>query len=574
MTNFDPSRHRLQFNIDCNVWMYKYREPSAFYRPSGQPLTAADIHRYVDILADGDIDTLTVHAGPMQFAYYPSKRIPTIFDNYRRGDRSFFYGHIIGYEMTPEQIDNYLNDSTHLMDAYLDLLESGVDWLAETAAACRRRKITPWVSIRMNDMHGATPHPDGSYLNCELYKNPEMRLRGTTFNPQAPPENSDRGFNYEKQEVRDFVMDAIEDVVENYDYDGLQLEWNRSPLCCEPGASAAMIDLITDWHDEVRQCTQKRGEQKGEHYALGVKHVGTFDQLRDIGIDLREMARREIIDFVCPTNFWQSSWDIPIKQIKEELGPNVAVYGSIEIAPNWLEGYLPDQFVGNAGLGNELAVNYRLTPFCPPMLRGNAAAKLVAGADGIEVFNFPCADQVSHWPWPDEPGSAQYEALRGIDDLEALRGQTKFYTLSSQTGYYLHQPFETVSPFPGALGPQERRVCRIPMCAENDENLELTIQIVVENRDDSPPLGVYFNGVWPRFDGERDEHLLFAVANMTHHAPTRIGLNFSFPIEDIREGWNEIVVMNGAIKDWSEQNPPELITVFSVELAVREKAVG
>ena len=86
---FDPSRYRRQFNIDCNVWMYQYRRQSAFYRPPGQPLTVRDIHRYVDILADSGIDTLTVNAHTTQFAYYPSKRVPTILDGYRRGDRSF-----------------------------------------------------------------------------------------------------------------------------------------------------------------------------------------------------------------------------------------------------------------------------------------------------------------------------------------------------------------------------------------------------------------------------------------------------------------------------------------------------
>ena len=92
---FDRSLHRLQFNIDANVWMYKYRPQSAFYRPYGVPLTVQDIHRNVDILADSGIDTLTVNAHSTQFAYYPSKHVPTAIDGYRRGDREYFRGHAI-----------------------------------------------------------------------------------------------------------------------------------------------------------------------------------------------------------------------------------------------------------------------------------------------------------------------------------------------------------------------------------------------------------------------------------------------------------------------------------------------
>ncbi|NQU09845.1 hypothetical protein HQ590_03570 [bacterium] len=559
-----PTGHRLQFNIDANVWMYKYRPPSAFYRPYGERLTAKHIHRYVDILADSGIDTLTVNAHCAQLAYYPSKTVPTVLDHYQRGDRSFFYGHVLGWQMTPEQIETFLAENVHMMDSYYDLAAAGIDWVAETAKACRRRKISPWVSIRMNDVHGATKCPEASYMNSELYKDPAMRLRRTTFN--IP------GFNYEKPAVRAYVMAAIRDLVENYEYDGLQLEWNRQPLCGEPGVSAGFIKTMTDWHADIRRLAAKRARRTGKPYPVGIKYVGTLDQLRTIGLDVREMAKRDLIDFVAPTNDWQSSWDIPCDELARELGPGVAVYGSIEFAPNYLHGYLPHQKRGNQGLAAPLAVNYRLTPYCPPLLRGNAAAKLVLGVDGIEVYNFPCADAVHHWPWEDEPGCAQYPALRRLDELEYLRGKPKAYTLSSQTGYYALPPYETVAPFPAVLRPGERRACRLPMCAEPARSkLEFVIQVVVEKKDNLPPVGVYLNGSWPRFDGTADERLLFPVATMTHHTPDHLGLNFRFPLSSIREGWNEIVVMHGQPKDfWADQSG-DSVTVESLECAVRPR---
>ncbi len=571
--NFDPRQHRLLFNIDCNVWTYKYRRQSAF-RPSSEPLTAAHIHRYVDVIADGGVDTLVVNGHSTQLAYYPSKSVPTILDRYRRKDRSFFYGHIMGWEMTEAQIDEYLTESTHYLDAYVDLAEAGVDWLAETASACRRRGVKPWLSIRMNDMHGATREPNASYMNCDLYRDPAMRLRGTTYNSTAALQNGWKGFNYEKREVRDYVMAAIRDMVENYDYDGLLLEWNRSPFCCEPDPSQSTIDTITDWHADVRRLTDGRGAKMGRPYALGIKHVGTLDQMRSIGLDLRAMAARGILDLVIPSNFWQSSWDIPCDAVRQELGNNVAVYGAIEIAPNWLHGYLPHVTGGNTRLGTPLAVDYRSTPASAPILRGNAAAKLVLGVDGIEVYNFPCADTPGHWPWEDDDNAcaADYVALRRLSELEFLRGQPKFYTLSSQTGYYVHETFESVGAFPAVLGPGERRACRIPMCAEPaGSKLEFVIQVVVEKKEKFPPIGVYFNGAWPKFDGAMDDRLVFPVASMTHHTPDHVGLNFSFPVDRIRDGWNDVVVMNGAPKIWtSEQKQNETVTVASLELAVRK----
>jgi hypothetical protein len=566
-----PAGHRNLFNADANVFMYKFRPQSYLYRAPGEPLTAAVIHRYVDVLADSGVDTFLINPF-CQLAWYPSKNIPTVFNGYRRGDRSFFYGHILGWQMTPEQIETYLAESTHMMDSYLDLVEAGVDWLAEVAAACRRRAISPWVSVRMNDMHGATKLIEASYMNVALFKDPAMRLRGTTWNRNAPVENGWQGFDYAEPEVRDYMLAAVRDMVENYDYEGLELDWTRWPLCCEPDASQDTIDTITEWHAEIRRVTERQAEKIGKPYSLGIKYLGTLEQMRGIGLDLREMARQGIIDFVLPTNSWQTSWDIPCDELRAEMGPEVAVYGVVEIAPNWLQGWLPQQAKGNAGLGSELAVDYRLTPACPPILRGNAAAKLVLGVDGIEVYNYPPADQPSHWPWEDEPCRAEYTALKGVEDLEFLRGQPKFYTFPSQTGYYQHQLFESVGPFPTVLGPCERRATRLPMCAETAETLEFVIQVVVEKKDTLPPVGVYFNGCWPNFDAAPDERLLFPVATMTHHTPDHLGLTFTFPLSSIREGWNEIVVMNGAPKDFWKDQSADYVTVVSLELAVRRPA--
>lgn len=567
---FNPQNHRRLFNADANVWMYKYRPQCAFYRAEGQPLTAADIHRYVDIVADAGIDTFLINPS-CQVAWYPSKTVPTILDNYRRGDRSFFFGHILGWDMTPAQIETYLDESAFLLDGYLDLADAGVNWLTETLAACRRRGMSPWVSVRMNDMHGATKLIEASYMNSDLFKDPAMRLRGTTFNPQAPVQNGWQGFNYEKPEVREFVLENIRDLVENYDCEGLELDWSRWPLCCEPDASDATAAAITEWHADVREMTERQAAKTGRPFTVGIKYVGTLDQMRSIGLDLRAMAHGGLIDWAAPTNSWQTSWDIPSDELRRELGPDVALYGVLEMAPNWLHGFLPQQTKGNTSIGSDLAINYRLSPCCPPMLHGNAAAKLVLGFDGIEIYNYPPADQTSHWPFEGDGCKADYNALHRIDDLESLRGKPKLYTFASQHGYYQHELFERFGPFPTVLGAAEKVAGRVPMCAETDSGMELVIQVIIEKQEKIPPLGIHWNGAWPRFDGTPDDRLLFPVASMTHHTPDHTALNFTFPVSAIREGWNEIVVMNGAAKDWSIKGQQDAVTIHSVELGVRTK---
>lgn len=94
---------------------------------------------------------------------------------------------------------------------------------------------------------------------------------------------------------------------------------------------------------------------------------------------------------------------------------------------------------------------------------------------------------------------------------------------------------------------------------------------VVRKQEKLPPVGVYIHGGWPNFSSTTDERLPFPVASMTHHVPDQMGLDFRFPLSSIREGWNELVVMNGTPRNhWADQ-AKDVVSIVSLEAAVREK---
>src|SRR5215217_3952119 len=127
-------RHRNLFNGDTCVFFYNPEK----WLPEGGPFTAQAIHRYVDVLADNGVDTFVINANASR-AWYPSKVIPSILDGYRRGDRGFFRGHAICAGATePAAVEKYLDETVAFMNQYQDLIDAGVDWLAEAAAACRQ----------------------------------------------------------------------------------------------------------------------------------------------------------------------------------------------------------------------------------------------------------------------------------------------------------------------------------------------------------------------------------------------------------------------------------------------------
>jgi hypothetical protein len=543
--------------------------------PGGGPYTAKVFHDHVDLLADSGVDTVMVNPTE-QHAWYPSRKFPKVYRNYKRGDREFFRGHIPCTFKDPEKIPDivnaWLDEQVRFMNHFLELEEAGVDWVAEMAKACRRRKISPWLTMRMNDIHGSG-NRQGSYMNCHLFKDLKYCLSGEALNPKDGISQYYQALNYEKKEVRDYMFIPIRELIEEYDYEGMELDWMRNPFCCEPNASQKTIDTITGWIAEIRALTEAKAKKTGRPYALGLRIPGTLGLLRSIGLDVVALAQKGIIDFVSPSNFWQTSWDMPHEDFKKLLGDKVTVFGVIEDAPNWLPACLPQYNISGP----------RMLSASAELMRGNAAGKLVLGAEGIEFFNFFCTDSDPHFEgkiYNFKPGRiANYEAIRGINKLEDLRGRPKQYAFSNLIGGNWYPPYELPEQLPAILEPQWRRTFRLPMCAEpRNSNMELAIQVVVEKGQVKPDIGVSFNGCWPNYEARETKELLFPAGRFTHHTDGYQAFNYHFKADQIIEGWNEITIYNNhlfygkmttGLKPDGRQRKELAVCLVSIEAAVK-----
>ena len=539
------AKHRNLFNGDSCTYFYN----PELWQPEGGPYSTKAIHNYVDLLADSGIDTFLINPNA-QVAWYPSKKLQTVLDGYKRGDREFFRGHAIAVRTPADHMDAYLDHQVTFFNLYQDLIDAGVDWLAETSKACRRRGVSPWVSVRMNDMHGSA-NPKGSHFNCALFKDEKNRLSGRRFDPKDPLHIGWAGLNYELPAVRDFMMSHIREYLDVYDFEGMELDWLRNPHCCEAPAGDAQCDLITSWIADVRRQTEARSRRLKKPVPLGMRIPGNLGYMKSIGVDVPRIAREGLIDFLGFSNFWQTSWDMPYDELRQQVGPDVAIYGVVEDAPNWVRGYAP------ALEGKPQAVGLRYMAASPQMQWANAAGKLVMGVNGIEQFNFFCTDQTRI------PGlRCDYSALKDTDRLETLRGRPKHYCLESPSGW-TSGAWELPEPVPTSIDAQGRREFRLSMCRE-PKNMKLTVQVVIPNRSSDPDLGVSINGVWPTFQKQRTRDLLFPAGPFTQHLPENQAYNFELSAGEILEGWNRVQVLN------NEKTADGTVRVLSVELGVKQ----
>ena len=375
------------------------------------------------------------------------------------------------------------------------------------------------------------------------------------------------GLNYEKKEVRDHMFSLIQEVIEDYDFEGIELDWLRDPICCRPVASDETVEQITNWILEIKKLTVKKSKQIGKPYPLGVRVPGHLNYLRDIGLDVEKMAREGILDFVGTSNFYQSSWDMPFDTIRQRLGKDTVIYGVVESSPNWMK--CSASTVDKTGTFIDRSLGYRSMQYNKEMIRGNAAGKLVFDIDGIEMFNNFFGHDKSL-----KGIEAAYDVLKETSDLELLRGKEKQYTFSSQFwNPYTTLAIEMTETFPTSIEPDCRRTFRLPMCSEPDSSeLQLVVQIIVNKKENLPDIGVSFNNCWPSFDAHSTEMLLFSSGKYTHILEEYSAFNFNFSFSKIREGWNEITVYNGSHEtNTIEDRQNNSIRLVGIELAVKKQ---
>ncbi len=554
---------RNLFNGDCNFLFYN----PELWQPGGGPYGAKAIHRCVARLAASGVDALLVNPNT-QVAWYPSRRLENVFTGYRRGDRRFIARiAAANAALTKPQVRQYIDVMVELFDRYLDLQEAGVDWLAECARACRRQGVAPWLSYRMNATHfsGATVSP----VNARVFRYPRNRLSGRVPGATGRRDHAWLGLNYARPAVRRHMFALIREGVEDYNYEGLELDWLRHPLCLEAPAGARDTGAMTAWIADLRALTRARRRS----YPFGLRVPGNLAYLRRIGLDLPEMARRGLIDFVSFSNYWQTSWTMPLDDLRRALGPDIRIYGGIEGAPNWLATTAPAltakpayqelQLAGDGAVAGSGAARRpvavrgtRYLPASAPLLRGNAAGKLVLPVDGIETFNFFVTDQVR------VPGQrADYAALRGLASLATLRGKEKHYAFNTASGH-AHEWWDSPMCFPARIPAHQSRAFRLPMCAEPAAaRLQLLVQVIASTPADGRSPGVTFNDHGPFLPGQLTADLLFPSGPYRRHVPEHRAWNFRFPAALLHDGWNSVTVHNDG---------PHPLDVVCIELAVKK----
>ena len=252
-----------------------------------------------------------------------------------------------------------------------DMLEMGTDPLQVMVEFCREHDLEVFWSMRMNDVHDGSHTPERPHYYWSSFKeqHPEF-LMGTRESP--PRHGSWSAVDYTHPEVRDFLFRVFEEVCQNYDVDGIELDFFRhlnyfKTVAFGGQATEEELEMMTDLIRRIRTMAEEEGRRRGKPILVAVRVPDSVEFCRGMGFDLERWLAEGLVDILVATCYFQlNPWEYLV-----ELGRRYGVKVYPGLSESRLQGEMPP-------LRRQSQESYR----------ARALRVWDSGADGVYLFNF------------------------------------------------------------------------------------------------------------------------------------------------------------------------------------------
>lgn len=248
---------------------------------------------------------------------YPSK----VFDSYCTSWLKF------NEEGLPVDDDGNVLEETD-NPYYESFIRDGFDIFASWIKHFREIGVRPWLSFRMNDVHGIA---EGEMnMTTKFWQEHPETYR---VHHHAPNGYFARSFDYEQDIIRERMLAYIEEALERYDVDGIELDFMREFFCFAPGREFKGIDIMTDFMRKVRALCDKFEEKRGHRIMIGIKLFAIPHQVYYSGFDVFTYAKERLIDVLVVGPRWETiDNDVPLEVWKKMMEPyGVKVAGGLDL---------------------------------------------------------------------------------------------------------------------------------------------------------------------------------------------------------------------------------------------------
>ncbi len=249
-----------------------------------------------------------------------------------------------------------------------ELQQQGFDPLQLVIDYAKANGLEVFWSMRMNDTHDNQASREDWQLS--QWKRNNRNLLMSPVRRQFPygwahgPSWTWTALNYELPAVRDKMFRIIEDVVTRYDLDGIELDFLRFPIYFKNQMSGLPVTdaqraLMTQLIQDIRKLTESVAERRGRPFLIAVRVIDSIDYSREIGLDIKEWLRQDLVDIIVATDYFRLQPWSHIVSVGQEY--DVPVYACVSASRFPADDILP--------------------------WRAEALRAWEAGASGIYLFN-------------------------------------------------------------------------------------------------------------------------------------------------------------------------------------------
>jgi peptidoglycan/xylan/chitin deacetylase (PgdA/CDA1 family) len=261
-----------------------------------------------------------------------------------------------------------------------------------------------YASVRMNDNHFSGLQPEDMARS---------KHRGLTQFRRDHPEYliGDRttewfalSYDFSIAEVRQRRFDSIVETCNLYDWDGVELDWQRHAFHFDEDYAYRFRYTLTDLQRAVRRLADEISERRGKPFYVAARVNGYLEMCANIGYDIPTWVDEGLVDILIPAGGAASETEAEVAKFKELCeGTDVVVYPGFDsgipgVSPYPEGGYVKDQM----------------------MTRAISARHYAQGADGIYVFNWHAN------------GATRRDLLSTIGSPETLRQTDKVYAATNR----------------------------------------------------------------------------------------------------------------------------------------------
>ena len=210
-------------------------------------------------------------------------------------------------------------------NAFRRMFEKGIDPFRVWIDRCRERGISPWISMRMNDIHSIT-QPKNAWRSKFWLDHPEFR--------RVPGSEGKGGWksaalNYEHPEVRAYMLGIAREILEKWDSDGIELDWMRFAHHVSPQAESNRTGhvAITAFMRDMRRLVDEVGRKRGRRLLIAARVPTRPENAFVFGHDTETWAREGLVDWIIAAPFLDwidyglpcAAWKKRLQALKPDL---------------------------------------------------------------------------------------------------------------------------------------------------------------------------------------------------------------------------------------------------------------